>query len=193
MEYSLPIWGLIASSAVIAAIVSAIASFIINLLSQNRGYKQDYYKIIISKRVETYQYIEAQLEVMKFTIVDTTGQGYYMMFSSPYDKYNDYQNNLRLALANSLWLSEQMLDALTRLNQMFLAIDAEMNNDIDNNIRVGKKYYQELADIRILVENNLKSDLSKLYKVHTFLKHKTKNKQILYNISKHHKMSEQKT
>ena len=188
MENSLSIWNLIASSAVIAAIVSAIASYIINLLSQNRGYKQNYYKMIISKRIETYQYIEAQLAVMKITIVDTTGQGYYMMFNNPYNKYNELQNNLRFALANSLWLSEQILEALTKLNQIFLTIDAEINNNIDNNIAVGKKYYKELADIRISVENNLKLDLLKLYKVHTFLKHKTKNKQILYKLPKQHKM-----
>ena len=185
MEYSLSIWSLTASSAVIAAIVSSIATYIINLLSQNRNYRQSYYRMIISKRVETYRYVEAQLAVMKVVIVDTTGQGYYMMFNNAYDKYYEFQNNLKLALANNLWLSEQMLDALTRLNKKFLIIDAEISDDVENNIEVGKKYYKQLADIRIKVENTLKLDLLKLHKVHAFLKCKTKNKQILYNLPKH--------
>ena len=60
----------ILSSAVVAAIVSSIASYIINILTHKREYKDDYYKMVIAKRIDAYQYIEKQIAVLKFVVVD---------------------------------------------------------------------------------------------------------------------------
>ena len=74
-------WTIILSSVAIGSIVAAIISGLLNMLIQDRGYKRDYYKLIISKRITAYQYIETQLNVMKVAVA-TEGGGYYMMFGN---------------------------------------------------------------------------------------------------------------
>lgn len=169
--------GLILSSSAIAAVVSSVCSYFIQRSALARSYKQDYYKMIIGKRMEAYQYVEAQIAVMKMTVSDDrTGDFYHLIFNYKDSEYRQYQRNLYLALTHSMWLSENMKNALTALNQLFLTIDVEINQDVMHNISVGKKYYRQLADARVDVENNLKTDLLTLYDVKNFLNKETEKK-----------------
>ena len=177
--------GLILSSSAVAAVVSSVCSYIIQRSTLARSYKQDYYKMIIGKRMEAYQYIESQIADLKTAVVDDrTGEGYHMIFNEGDSKYWQYQSNLHLALTHSMWLSENMINALVALNQLFLTINAEINKDMMHNISVGKKYYSQLADARTDVENNLKTDLLTLYDVKNFLNKKTEKKYRRYMIPK---------
>jgi len=177
--------GLILSSSAIAAVVSSVCSYFIQRSALARSYKQDYYKMIIGKRMEAYQYVEAQIAVLKMAVVDDrTGEGYHMIFNYEDSEYQQYQSNLRLALTHSMWLSENMIKALAALNQLFLTIDVEINQDVMHNISVGKKYYTQLASARTDVENNLKTDLLTLYDVKNFLNKKTEKKYRRYMIPK---------
>ncbi len=107
-----------------------------------------------------------------------------MIFNYEDSEYQQYQSNLRLALTHSMWLSENMIKALAALNQLFLTIDVEINQDVMHNISVGKKYYTQLASARTDVENNLKADLLTLYDVKNFLNKKTEKKYRRYMIPK---------
>ena len=181
------IWITILSSAGAAAIVSAIASYIINILTQKHKYKDDYYKMVINKRMEAYQYIETQIQVMKLTIVDKDPNPYFMMFSGDSKLFYESQNNLTLAASNSLWLSQEMVDKLRQLQQHFLTIGAKITDDTENNILVGKEWYTKLGEDRRIIENCLKKDMLSLYDVKSFLKEKTERKSVIMEVPKTNK------
>ena len=176
-------WTIILSSVAIGSIVAAIISGLLNMLIQDRDYKRDYYKLIISKRITAYQYIETQLNVMKVAVA-TEGGGYYMMFGNTSNDFFQFQTNLAFALANSLWLSPETINALEKLNEAFFEINDKITDNIVDNIKIGQEYYHQLAKLRIEIENCLKNDMLSLYKVHKFLKLKTIRKDRIFNIAK---------
>ena len=181
-------WITILSSAGVAAILSAIASYIINLLMQKRRFRDDYYKMVIEKRMETYQCIATQIQALKLTVVDDIdAKPYCMMFSGDRKMFFEGQTNLALVVSNSLWLSEEMIDKLRQLQQDFLTIEAKNTDNPVNNISIGKEWYTKLGEDRRIIENCLKKDLLSLYNVKSFLKQKTKQKSVIMEIPKTNK------
>jgi len=176
------IWIAILSSAGVASIISAIVGYIFNILMQKRRYKDDYYKMVINKRMETYQHIETQIQVLKLSLVDEDAQPFFMMFNGDDKFFYEAQINLTLATSNSLWLSQEMIDNLRQLQQDFLTIGAEITDDVNNNRIIGKKWYKKLGEDRRKVEDCLKQDLLSLYDVENFLKSKTIYKTITVNV-----------
>lgn len=177
--------GLILSSSAVAAIVSSVCSYIIQRSALTKSYKQDYYKMVIKKRMECYEYIETHLEVMKMTTIDCkTGEGYHSMFGFNKEDCRKMQIELLLVISHSMWLSDAMLKTFTELNKLILTIDSELNDDVENNIRIGKRYYKQLSDIRIEIENNMKVDLQTMYDVDKFLKRRIVEEPVTYEIPK---------
>ena len=175
-------WSIL-SSAVVAAIVSSIASYIINILTHKRKYKDDYYKMVIAKRMDAYQYIEKQIIVLKFVVVDDKDGGkYHQLFDGNEAQVIEYQTNLGLAIANSIWLSDNMVNALNKLQSHFLIIGYKISDNIDNNTTIGKEWYQTLVAERKEIEELLKKDLLSLHDVKSFLKKKSSYKKIIVNI-----------
>ncbi len=182
------IWTTILSSAGVAAIVSAIASYIINSLMQKRRFRDDYYKMVIEKRMEAYQGIATQIQVLKLTVVDNIdAKPYFMMFSGDRKMFFEGQTNLVLVASNSLWLSEEMTDKLRQLQQDFLTIEAKITDNPVNNICIGKEWYTKLGEDRRIIENCLKKDLFSLYNVKSFLNKKTKQKSVIMEIPRTNK------
>lgn len=176
--------GLILSSSAVAAIVSSVCSYIIQRSVLTRSYKQDYYKMVIKKRMECYEYIESHLEVMKIATIDCrTGEGYHAMFGLKKDECRQKQVELLHVISHSMWLSEAMLNKFTELNQLIFTIDRELNDDVENNIRVGKRYYKQLSGIRREIEKILKVDLQTMYDVDEFLKQRIVEKPVSFKIS----------
>ena len=179
------IWVIISSSAVIAALVSSIASFWINRWSQRKSYDNEYYKIIINKRIEAYAFIERQILVTKATVLDDDGKPYYLFFNKKHDKYYEFQQNLFIASCNSMWLSTSILDTLNKMKQLFLTIDQEITDNEAHNIEIGKKYYSQIQKIRDEVEKSFLIDFANLHDINSFFKDKKKGyKEIKYTIKK---------
>ena len=179
------IWINILSSAGVASIISACASYAINALMQKRKYKDDYYKMVVEKRMDAYQYIETQIQVLKLTVVDNIdAKPYFMMFSGDSKLFYESQYNLTLAASKSLWLTQEMVDNLRQLQQHFLTIGAKITDNPTNNISVGKDWYTKLVEDRCMIENCLKNDLLSLYDVKSFLKEKTEQKSVIMKIPK---------
>ena len=182
------IWINILSNAGVAAIVSSFASYLINIFAQKHKYKDDYYKMVVKKRMDAYQYIETQIQVLKLTVVDNIdAKPYFMMFSGDRKMFFEGQTNLALVASNSLWLSEEMTDKLRQLQQDFLTIEAKITDNPDNNIRIGKEWYTKLGEDRRIIENCLKKDLLSLYNVKSFLKAKTEHRTVIMEIPKTNK------
>lgn len=170
----------ILSSAGVAAVVSAVASYIISLLMQKRKYKDDYYKMVISKRMEAYEYVEKQIAVLKLIMADEDGKTYPMMFGGGVKEFYEGQESLSFAMTHSLWLSEDMADALNVLQQDLLILSRLITDDAESNIALGKEWCQKLRQDRKVIEECLKKDMLTLYQVSSFLHRNRKSKRKTY-------------
>ena len=122
-----------------------------------------------------------QLKV--YTWIFLIGFGCWGVLNTSNDFFQ-FQTNLAFALANSLWLSPETINALEKLNEAFFEINDKITDNIVDNIKIGQEYYHQLAKLRIEIENCLKNDMLSLYKVHKFLKLKTIHKDRIFNIAK---------
>lgn len=170
------------ANSAIAAVISSITAALVNKLQQDRGYKQDYYKEIISKRLRIYERIERQIAVLNSSIADV--RPHHLFFENNIDGFHEYQRNLFYARSCGIWLSEEMNYALSELNKLFFRINEEISDDIDKNIELGQRYYDDIVDCRNRVANVLKNDLQNLYEVEKFLKKKKRKTTVTYYLNK---------
>ena len=152
----LQILTLIGSSSIIATFLSAI----INQYFKKIEFRNDYYKIIIQKRIEAYENIEAQIQILKVSILDESdGKSYHRIFYSD-EYFNELTSPLLKANSNSLWINKKTNEKLIQLLHIFNKVRFENKDDLTE---AGKKYYWEIAYLRDDLENLVRNDLLKLY------------------------------
>lgn len=176
------IWQIILSSALVSSILSSVATWLIGNHAQNKSFKNDYYKLVINKRMEVYQHIDNQLKAMKITTLDDDAKAYHSMFYGDQKIVFANQHELSLARANGIWLSNDMENALSDLNKVLFEINQDITDDIESNVALAKMYYTKVADTREKVEKQLRKDMLELYKVKRFLKEKKKTGYIDYQV-----------
>jgi len=164
---------LILTSSVIAAIVSAIISAIVSIKLKHLDYKNDYYKEIIRKRLNAYQFLETQVAVLKSTVFDDyDNKPYHMIFSSGEKELTNFQKNLFLAISYSIWIDEKTTSTMETLNEVFFHISLKIEQS-ENLTDLGKEYYKEIAGLRKTLEENVRDDLFNLHNLKKFFKSKT--------------------
>ena len=62
---------------VTGVIFSALVAYITSLKVQRNNYRDEYFKTIIAKRLEAYEYINTQLMVMRLLVFDDDDRKYY--------------------------------------------------------------------------------------------------------------------
>lgn len=165
----------ILSSAVIAAIVSSIASYIINILTHKRKYKDDYYKMVIAKRMDAYSKVEVIILSLKKLVRDESDDCLYnVIFNNSQEEFFAFQTQLYEIAANSVWFSKDMYNALSELNLLFTQIDSQVLDDGSNLLILGKQNRKKIADIRIRLEDIFRRDILSLHKIEEFLKNKNR-------------------
>ncbi len=180
------IWQIILSSALVTSILSSVATWLIGNHALNKSFKNDYYKLVINKRMEAYQHIDNQLKVMKIAVLDNDAKAYHSMFYGDQKIVCANQHELSLARANGIWLSNDMESTLSELNQLLFEISYDITDDIESNVVVAKKYYTQIADTREKVEKQLRKDMLVLYDVKRFLKEKRKTGYVEYQVKRKH-------
>ena len=169
-----PLWTIL-SSAVVAAIVSSIASYIINILTHKREYKDDYYKMVIAKRMDAYSKVEVVILSLKKLVRDESDNCLYnIIFNNSHEEFFAFQAQLYEIAANSVWLSKDMYNALSELNLLFTQIDSQVLDDGSNLLILGKQNRKKIADIRIRLEDIFRRDILSLHKIEEFLKNKNR-------------------
>lgn len=75
-------WITILSSAGIASLISAVALHITNIRVHKQKYKDDYYKMVIAKRMEAYAKVEEIYKLLKTYASEDFGQsGHCIIFN----------------------------------------------------------------------------------------------------------------
>ena len=166
---------IILSSTVLAAIVSSIASYIINILTHKRKYKDDYYKMVIAKRMDAYSKVEVVILSLKKLVRDESDNCLYnVIFNNSHKEFFAFQAQLYEIAANSVWFSKDMYNALSELNLLFTQIDSQVLDDGSNLLILGKQNRKKIADIRIRIEDIFRRDILSLHEIEDFLKNKNK-------------------
>ena len=163
---------IILTSTLIASIISSIVSALISIKLKTLDYKNEYYKRILTKRLNAYQFLERQISVLKSTVLGDDGKPYHLIFSYGEDKFQEFQENLFLAMAYSIWINNVTVEKMEKLNEIFFMISRKYQIvDGTDLIEVGKKYYNQIANLRNDIEISVRNDLINL---HNFSKLKKK-------------------
>tara|TARA_R110000868_G_C10794055_1_gene756559 strand:+ start:528 stop:1073 length:546 start_codon:yes stop_codon:yes gene_type:complete len=167
----------ILTSSLIAGIISAFVSYFISIRLKKLDFKNEYYKEILKKRLNAYQYIEAQIAVLKNVVLDEKDNvPYHSIFSYGDVEFFDYQKNLIMAINYNLWIDDKTTNILERINELFYSLNIKINglSEIEMH-KIGKLYYQQISDLRFELENATKEGLYNLHDIRKAFKTKKKN------------------
>lgn len=164
-------------SSSIAIILSAIVSVFVSIKLKNLDYKNEYYKKILEKRLDAYKFLEAQIAVLKSSVLDEDRKSYYLIFAYGIDKYYEFQQDLFAALSYSMWINDETVNKMEKLNELFFNISRKINNiSVEELIIIGKDNYHEIAKQRKSLEICVRNDLINLYNLKDFRKSKKLNR-----------------
>ena len=154
------------SSSVVSGVVSACVAGWFGVRSRRDEYANEYYKLVIERRLKAYETLENLIMSLKTAVVDEDRKPYHMLFSKDGDLANVYLR-LHSTTLISLWLSEELFQATRELNLLIYsqAKDAEL-------IAFGKDNYQTIATLRAKLEQFHARDMLSLHDVPAFLKSK---------------------
>lgn len=161
----------ILTSSLIAGILSVIVSAIVSIKLKNLDYKNEYFKKILEKRLDAYKFLETQIAVLKSTVLDEDAKAYHMIFAYGEDKFYEFQQNLIAAMVYSMWINDNTVDHMEKLNELFFKILRKVEgDDVKQLVRIGKVHYHEISDLRKSLEDSVRKDLLNLHNLKKFKK-----------------------
>lgn len=160
---------IILSSAVVSAITSGIITFII----EKRKYSQEYWKITIGKRLETYKEIEKVLTYFQTSHFVENKLCHLAFLNS--DTFNSIQTGLGAVSWKRNWISSKLYEKIIELNRLLYEFDlSDQNDKTDNVSKFGVENYSKIADIRDKMIKIMAKDYLDMPKVESFFKSKIK-------------------
>lgn len=165
-------WLIILSSSLISVVISTIVSTVVSFKLKHLEYRNEFYKIIINKRLNVYEHLERQLAVLKTSVFDDTdSKVYYHIFAYTESEFHEFQQNLMIAMNFSFWVCSDTQEKMKELSNVFFEIsnkfDLSKGKDL---IKAGKDYYLNINRIRNDLEVMFTKDMLKLYDVKSFIK-----------------------
>jgi hypothetical protein len=151
-------------SIISSSFVATVASSLINLYLKRLDFKNEYFKLVIQKRLEAYEHIELIIANLKTSALDEADQkAYHLPFFNTSD-WHDFSVNQATSNSYSLWLNATISEKLSELNTLMnqFRFDFDISNQEDL-IKGGKKYYDAIATIRVELENLARTDVLTLY------------------------------
>ncbi len=155
--------------ALFGALVGSLVSGYFTLRAKRNEYLNDFYKIVIAKRVNAYERVESLIQSYKSTVVDEHNESYHCPFATE-RQHMDSLIRTGAAMDSGLWLSDKTFDAVQKINYLQYRIPEDANE----RIRFGKQHYVEIANMRETLEKLLAKDMLELHKVKKFLTAKKK-------------------
>lgn len=159
----MPTWIISVLSVIGGASLTLITTLIVNQVS----YKNEYYKMIIEKRIKAYNNIEHLINTVNNIGWERISES---IAKNDIRQLQPIRDEIDLAESDSIWLSREMKSALIHMSLLLSSF--EMENfpkvDIDKGIDLRNKVNKTVINI----EQILKSDMLSLHKVGNFLENK---------------------
>lgn len=155
------------SSSLIAGVLGALIGGWFTLRGKKNDYANEYYKLVLARRVQAYEQVERLIIMLKTAVLDGDGQPYHIVFSLEESEKEVYSLLFSL-MSNALWLSDDLFEFTREFNILFYS----HSNNEDDLIQFGKKHYKEIAELRTKIEKVHLQDMLTLHEVPRFLKSK---------------------
>jgi hypothetical protein len=154
------------SSAVASSVVAALVSGWFGLKAKQTEYVNEYYKLVLQKRMAAYEKVEHLITQVKTAVRGSDDpRSYHILFSED----DDHQNVYTLLLSvnsQSLWLTDDLFDLTRELNLMvYLG-----TKDGESLIEFGRQNYKPIAELRTKIERLHARDMARLHNVPKFLR-----------------------
>jgi hypothetical protein len=151
-----------------STVVSAVVSGLISLYGKQREYVNEYYKIILNRRITAYEQLESLIVSLKVSVVDSDGKPYHLLFSQE-DACRIAHTLLQNILIQALWLSREAFEKSQELNYLLFSLKPE-----GAAIDFGRAHYEKIGKLRHDLEQIVATDLIKLHDLKGFLRQKKK-------------------
>lgn len=153
-----------------AILTSTVLATIVNRLIEHWfraiEYRREYFKTILKKRLEAYEWVETHISTLKQTVADEDGRPYHSIFSSGGDAFLNSTALLIQANSCNLWLNKRTAETFETLLQVFNKINLGYDTESDEQvIQAGKDNYHNIADLRRKLEECVRADIINLYKI----------------------------
>ena len=155
------------SSSLIAGVLGALIGGWFTLRGKQNDYANEYYKLVLTRRVQSYEHLERLITMLKTAVLDRDGQPYHLLFAQEESEKEVYALLFSL-MSNALWLSDELFDLTREFNVLFYS----HSNTEGDLIQFGKKHYKEIAELRTKIERVHLHDMLTLHEVPRFLKSK---------------------
>lgn len=155
------------SSSLIAGLLGALIGGWFTLRGKKTDYENEYYKLVLTRRIEAYDNVERLITTVKTAVIDSDGQPYHFLFSQEESEKEVY-TLLFSIMSNALWLSDELFDLTRGFNVIFYSHSKEQNTLIE----FAKEHYKEIAELRTKIEKVHLCDMLSLHEVPRFLKNK---------------------
>ena len=170
------IWITILSSAGIASIISAISGYISTKRLQKEAFINDYYAMVINKRMEAYAIVNSVTNMLIVTTYRENSNGDTVLCSD--FLINDNLKKERFdtiikGVNNSIWLYKPVVDCLVDLNR-FLYVKCATIDRMPDEADYAAQNRTEIIEYAHKLETLVAEDLLTLHDVEGFLKSKNK-------------------
>ena len=160
---------IILSSAVVSAVISGLTTYII----EKRKFSQEYWKITIDKRLETYEEIEKVLIYFQTTHFIKDKPCHLAFLNS--DAFDNLQTGLGKISWKRNWISSRLYKKIIELNRILYEFDLNDKSDQTKNIsNFGTEHYSKIAEIRDKMIKIMAEDYLNMPEVESFFKNKIK-------------------
>src|ERR1017187_804264 len=157
--------------ALLGALLGTLITGFFSLRAKRVEYVNEYYKTVIQRHIAAYEQLENLIVAFKTSVVAKDNQPYHHPFSG--EKARDsVLIQLRSAMSQGLWLSDEAFERTTELNYLLFKMP-EKESDA---IAFGKEHYRTNAELRETLEKILAADMLEMHKVERFLTRKTNRK-----------------
>lgn len=156
----------ILTSTGVAAVVSGSIQAFFSLRAKQREYVNEYYSVILKRRIAAYEVLEALIIAIKTAVLDTDNRPYHLLFSKD-DDWNSAYGLLLNVNTQALWLSDKAFKKGQELNYLIYQPESD-----GGAIEFGKANYQKIAEIRVDLERIAAEDLLELHDIRSFLQRK---------------------
>jgi hypothetical protein len=155
------------SSSVLGGLIGAFITGRFNLRVKDREYENEYYKLVLAKRIAAYESVQTLVTGMKTAVVGDDRQPYHLLLShenGPLDAYK----LLHEISSHALWLSDDLFLQTRDLCRLLYGATGHENGAV----AFAKKHYEKLANFREEIERLHIRDMHSLHEVRKFLKTK---------------------
>lgn len=153
--------GTIIVTVVTSSVIASVVSGLFALAKSSLDYKNEYYKTLLRKRIQSSEYIEELLYCFSTATFDPGDpRMYHIIFSTEDNPLQQRFGTLVAKLSKSnIWISESTRDKIQNLNRFIIE-----NNINFRRIDDGKRFYVDLGNLRNEVLVAIRNEVRELHK-----------------------------